>query len=303
MFGKKSIALALFLGLAAGTFLMTAAEKGSAFAAQELFPEALPDIKVTVEVCEDLGCSKPITGGTVSSSNGPTSHRTKWRLANLSTLKGAVFYYKLITKINGVTVNDPPGLWMTLGPGEVAEYWGKVDLPVGSTMVEATIIADPGNHVKEMSEANNQATRTYTAVVANPDTDSAVVADLAVQVHATKDPPPATSYIQNGETLSYSGGAPSNWVRFEISNKGKVAGKFTYKLVIRNNGVTVLDPPAKEYSLYPGASLKLGPIEVKLPATTNKIEASILADIGNLVKESNETNNHATLAYTAKVLK
>jgi subtilase family serine protease len=92
-------------------------------------------------------------------------------------------------------------------------------------------------------------------------------------------------------------------VNFTITNKSTApSGNFTYKMVIRNNGAKVYDPPAAQMSLGPAESKKFGPVNVDL-SSTNKIEASILADIGNLIKEKDEANNKAEFGCTVELLK
>ena len=124
--------------------------------------------------------------------------------------------------------------------------------------------------------------------------------DLAVGVSAYEDQG-LTKSILPGGSIAYSGGAPKNYVKFVIINHGSnVAQNFTYKLVVRNNGVKVYDPPAAQLTLQPG-ELKTFVAEVFLPSNTNVIDAKALVDVGNFVKESVETNNSGEFTYTAKV--
>lgn len=129
-----------------------------------------------------------------------------------------------------------------------------------------------------------------------------VTADLEVTIEAFENSN-GTGKISNGGLTSYSGGGPKNYVRFTIKNKGPVkAENFTYKMVVRCNGLKVYDPPAAQLSLNPGETKTFPLAEVVLASTTNDVQASILANIGKLMKEANMTNNKAEFKFTGKVV-
>lgn len=109
--------------------------------------------------------------------------------------------------------------------------------------------------------------------------------------------------IADGSSNPYSGGAPSNNIKFTVSNKGgQKAENFTFKMVVRRDGLKIYDPPAEKLTLNPGETKTFPMVKVNLPGTSNQVEASILGDIGNFVKESNETNNKASVSYKASVV-
>jgi hypothetical protein len=126
--------------------------------------------------------------------------------------------------------------------------------------------------------------------------------DIEVKIEMFEDKA-CTKPIANGANLSYSGGAPAAFVRFTMRNKvGIKAENFTYKRVIERDGVKVFDPAAEKISLN-GNEVKTFPVEmVYFSGTSNTVEARILADIGNFVKELNETNNSAKYTVKASVV-
>ena len=126
--------------------------------------------------------------------------------------------------------------------------------------------------------------------------------DISVKIEMFEDAA-GQKPIPNGANLSYTGGAPAAFVRFTLSNSNSQnTGNFTYKRVIYRNGVKVIDPPAATISLAKG-EVKVFPMEqVYFSGTSNTVEAKILADIGNLVKETIETNNSATYTVKASVV-
>ncbi len=126
--------------------------------------------------------------------------------------------------------------------------------------------------------------------------------DIEVQIEMFEDQL-GQKPIPNGANLSYSGGAPAAYVRFTLREKaGVVASNFTYKRVIERNGVKVFDPPAEKMTLT-AKQVKVFPIEkVYFSGTSNTVEARILADIGNFVPETNETNNLAKYTVKASVV-
>jgi len=64
-------------------------------------------------------------------------------------------------------------------------------------------------------------------------------------------------------------------------------------MAIRHNNVKVYDPPAAQMTLDGGESKSFPLVMVDLRGSRNEVKASILADIGNFIKESNESNNSA----------
>ncbi|MFN0121727.1 MAG: CARDB domain-containing protein [Blastocatellia bacterium] len=137
-------------------------------------------------------------------------------------------------------------------------------------------------------------------VVANPNLQ--VAADLEVKIEVFEESNGAKP-IPQGASLPYSGGAPSSYVRFTIKNKGAAkAENFTYKMVVNRDGIKVHDPAAAQITLNPGESKVFPLVKVGLPGTTNEMEAKVLADIGNFVKETNEQNNSMTFKWKASVV-
>jgi len=125
--------------------------------------------------------------------------------------------------------------------------------------------------------------------------------ELAVGVTAYEDQGLTQGILQGG-SISYSGGAPMNYVKFVIINHGPdIAQNFTYKLVVRNNGIKVYDPPAAQLTLKSGEH-KTFVAAINLPYNTNSIEAKALVNIGGFMQESNTANNAAQFSYTAKVV-
>ena len=129
-----------------------------------------------------------------------------------------------------------------------------------------------------------------------------VAPDIEVKIEMFEDKA-CTKPIANGANLSYSGGAPAAFVRFTLRNNVNVKTEsFTYKRVIERDGVKVFDPAAEKMSLG-GKETKVFPVEqVYFSGTSNTVEARILADIGNLVKETNEANNSAKYTVKASVV-
>ena len=125
--------------------------------------------------------------------------------------------------------------------------------------------------------------------------------DVTVKVEAFEDAA-CTKSIPQGSSIPYSGGAPKNFVKFTIINLTTVpANNFTYKLVVRNNGLKVYDPPAAQLSLGSKGSQTFV-AAINLPSNTNSIEAKGLVNIGGFMQELPTANNAASLTYTAKVV-
>jgi hypothetical protein len=105
--------------------------------------------------------------------------------------------------------------------------------------------------------------------------------------------------ISNG---NYIGDATGSSVRFTIKNNSNTpTGNFTYKMVASNGTSKLYDPPAAQLSLN-AKEVKVFPMVKLSHADKNyAISARILADIGNLVKESNEANNKGEVKYSGGV--
>ena len=138
-------------------------------------------------------------------------------------------------------------------------------------------------------------------ITANPGTLT-VAQDVEVKIEMFEDKN-CTKPIPNGANLSYSGGAPAAFVRFTLRNNvGVKTDSFTFKRVIERDGVKVFDPAASQLSLN-AHEVKVFPAEmVYFSGTSNTVEARILADIGNFIKETNETNNSAKYTVKASVV-
>jgi len=107
-----------------------------------------------------------------------------------------------------------------------------------------------------------------------------------------------TGVIPNG---SSSPRPARSYVRFTVKNIGTAEAKnFTFKAVVRLNGAKVFDPPAETISLIPGRSKTFVATIIHNTPGSKTVEAKLLADIGNFVKESNETNNLAEYKYTVQ---
>src|SRR5262249_46599542 len=124
--------------------------------------------------------------------------------------------------------------------------------------------------------------------------------DVTVKIEAFEDAA-CTKSIPQGSSIPYSGGAPKNFIKFTIINLTSVpANNFTYKLVVRNNGLKVYDPPAAQLSL--GAKgVQTFVAAINLPSNTNSIEAKALVNIGGFMQELPTANNAGSFTYTAKV--
>jgi hypothetical protein len=104
--------------------------------------------------------------------------------------------------------------------------------------------------------------------------------------------------IPNG---GYIGDNTGSKVRFTIKNKAAAeTGQFTYKMVVSVNDTKTYDPPAAQLNLAANAT-KVFETNVSHSDKQNQMSARILADIGNLVKETNEGNNKAEIKYSAQV--
>lgn len=130
-----------------------------------------------------------------------------------------------------------------------------------------------------------------------------VAPDIEVKIEMFEDAA-CTKVIPNGANLSFSGGAPAAYVRFTMRNKvnGVKAENFTYKRVIERDGVKVVDPPAEKITLNGGETKVFAVERVYFSGTSNTVEARMLADIGNFVKELDETNNSAKYTVKASVV-
>ena len=125
--------------------------------------------------------------------------------------------------------------------------------------------------------------------------------DVTVKIEACEDAA-CTKSIPQGSSIPYSGGAPKNFIRFTVINlTGAYANNFTYKFVVRNNGVKVFDPTAAQLTLGPNGQWSTT-ATINLPSNTNSIEAKGLVNVGGFMQELPTANNSASFTYTAKVV-
>ena len=128
-----------------------------------------------------------------------------------------------------------------------------------------------------------------------------ILPDVTVKIQACEDAA-CTKPISQGATIPYSGGAPKNFIRFTVINlTGAYANNFTYKFVVRNNGVKVFDPPAAPLTLGPNGQWSTT-ATINLPSNTNSIEAKGLVNVGGFMQELPTNNNSASFTYTASVV-
>lgn len=123
-----------------------------------------------------------------------------------------------------------------------------------------------------------------------------ILPDLEVKVEAFEDAACTKAIANNGYMFQTMA-----WVRLTIKNKGAVAAEnFTYKGVIEVDGNKVYDPAAAKMTIAANQSKQLGVVKVQLGGITDVVTAKLLADIGNFVKETNESNNSATFKFTSQ---
>jgi hypothetical protein len=106
-----------------------------------------------------------------------------------------------------------------------------------------------------------------------------------------------------GSEINFSGGSPSVWITVWVGNESPTpTGDFWLGFSIKNNGSRIAGlPGAQRLSLANDLWTYYGPFRVNLPSVTNKIEANAIADVGNFLGESNESNNTCKLVLTATV--
>jgi hypothetical protein len=127
--------------------------------------------------------------------------------------------------------------------------------------------------------------------------------DLEVKIEAFEDAA-CTKPIANGGETNYGGGAPANYVRLSVKNKGPVkATNFILNYAVRRDGVDIFKPAqALRLSLESGATKVFPLVKVQLTGITNEISATILANIGGTVPEPNKSNNLIKFSFTGHVV-
>lgn len=123
-----------------------------------------------------------------------------------------------------------------------------------------------------------------------------VLPDLEAKIEAFEDAACTKPITNNGsmfQTLA--------WVRLTIKNKGAAAsGSFLYKGMIDVDGNKVYNPDPAQMSLAANQSKQIGVIKVLLGGTTDVVTAKLLADVGDGVKETTNSNNIATFKFTSQ---
>ncbi len=118
--------------------------------------------------------------------------------------------------------------------------------------------------------------------------------DLEVTVQAFEDQE-GLKLIPDGSTVT---GQPYVWVRFSIKNNGlDDAGKFTSKAVIYHNGIKMTDPVTETMTIESLQSKTLPMVRLNTAGRAGRINAVLLADLGNFVKETNESNNKIEMSF------
>ncbi len=135
--------------------------------------------------------------------------------------------------------------------------------------------------------------RTNAPITTSAGTDLAGV-DLETMVQAFEDQE-GLKPIAGGSTVS---GQPFIWVRFTVKNNGlENAGKFTSKAVVYHNGIKITDPVAETMTLNALQSRTLPMVRINTAGRSGPISAVLVADLGNFVKETNESNNKAETSF------
>ena len=140
-------------------------------------------------------------------------------------------------------------------------------------------------------------------IKATPIANLTVTADLEVKIEAFEDAA-CTKPIANGGVTLYSGGAPANYVRLSVKNKGPVkAENFPLSYAVRRSGMDVYKTPELlKLSLNPNEVKVFPVVKVQLIGTTNDISAGIVANPMKLMPEANMSNNIGKFAFTGKVV-
>jgi hypothetical protein len=134
-------------------------------------------------------------------------------------------------------------------------------------------------------------------------TNLAITPDLEVKIEAFEDEA-CTKPISNGGSTVYSGGAPANFVRLSVKNKGAVkAENFPLTYAVRRSGVDVFKTPELlKLTLNPNESKVFPVVKVQLVGVTNEVTASIVANMMKIMPEANMNNNNAKFKFTGKVV-
>lgn len=89
------------------------------------------------------------------------------------------------------------------------------------------------------------------------------------------------------------------WVKFSVKNRGLGnADKFTFKAVVYQNGAKTASPAAETVTLESYQSQTLPIMKISTAGRSERITARIIADIGNFVKETDESNNKMEMNFT-----
>ena len=127
-------------------------------------------------------------------------------------------------------------------------------------------------------------------------TNVTILPDLEAKIEAFEDAACTKPIANNGQIFQTLA-----WVRLTIKNKGAVpSGSFIYKGMIDVDGNKVYNPDAAQMSLAANQSKQIGVIKVQLGGTTDVVTAKLLADIGNFVQETTDSNNIANFKFTSQ---
>jgi hypothetical protein len=144
-----------------------------------------------------------------------------------------------------------------------------------------------------LAQGNNNPT-VYTGPVKAANV--ALLPDLEAKVEAFEDAACTKPIANNGQIFQTLA-----WVRLTIKNKGPVtSGSFIYKGVIDVDGNKVYNPDAATMTIPANQSKQIAVVKVPLGGTTDVVTAKLLADIGDGVKETTNSNNIATFKFTSQ---
>lgn len=128
----------------------------------------------------------------------------------------------------------------------------------------------------------------------NAPTTASAGTDLEVKVQAFEDQE-GLKPIADGSTVP---GQPYVWLRFTVKNNGlENADKFTSKVVVYHNGIKMTDPMAETMTLDALQSRTLPMVRLNTAGRVGRINVVLLADIGNFVRETNESNNKIEMSF------
>jgi subtilase family serine protease len=146
-----------------------------------------------------------------------------------------------------------------------------------------------------MAQGNNNPA-VYNGPAVKAVTNAVLLPDLEVKVEAFEDAACTKAIANNGYIFQTTA-----WVRMTIKNKGAAAAEnFVFKGVIDVDGNKVYNPDAAKLTIPANQSKQIAVVKVPLGGTTDVVTAKLLADIGNFIKESNESNNIASVKFTSQ---